>query len=66
MLQTENKNLLTIEEAAAYLNLKVSRIRYEVFKKGIPCYKIGRSIRFSISELDSWVEKKKIGEVGLP
>ena len=54
-----SEQLLTISEAAEFLNLKTSRLRYEVFQKGIPYYKIGRSIRFSEKDLISWVMSKK-------
>lgn len=57
-MSSENKQL-TIEQAANFLNLKVSRLRYEVFKKTIPHYKIGRSIRFSEQDLTAWLNSKK-------
>ncbi len=57
------KTLMTINEAAEYLHLQVSRLRYEVFIKRIPHIKIGRSIRFSQTQLDSWIEaNSKNGE----
>lgn len=55
MLNNEDSKLLTVEQAAIQLNLKVSRVRYEVFKKTIPFYKIGRSIRFSEKDLANWL-----------
>lgn len=54
-----NKQFLTIEEASEFLNLKISRLRYEVFKKSIPTIKLGRSIRFHEKDLISWVMSKK-------
>lgn len=50
---------MTIEEAAQYLNLKLSRMRYEVFNKTVPFFKIGRSIRFSEKDLIAWVLMQK-------
>ena len=47
--------LLTMAEASIFLNLKMSRLRYEIFQKRIPHFKIGRSIRFSEEELTKWV-----------
>jgi excisionase family DNA binding protein len=52
--------LMTIEEASAFLNLKVSKLRREVFMKTIPYYKIGSLIRFKKEDLLQWVEKKII------
>lgn len=50
---------LTLLEASQFLNLKVSRLRYEVFKKTVPFYKIGKSIMFSEKDLISWIMSKK-------
>ena len=54
------KNLLDLRQAALLLNLKVSRLRYEVFHKRIPHFKIGRSIRFDIEALTKWVNAQRI------
>lgn len=51
--------LLDAIQAATFLNLKISRLRYEIFKGRIPYIKIGRSIRFSKSDLLTWIESKK-------
>lgn len=51
--------LLTIREASNFLNLKVSRIRYEVFHRKIPHIRIGRSIMFSEKDLINWIACKK-------
>ena len=51
--------LLTIQEAAEFLNLKVSRMRTAVFKKEIPYIKLGRLVRFDPNDLIKWVEKQK-------
>lgn len=53
------KKLLTLEEASKMLTLKVSRLRFEVFHKTIPYYKIGRSVRFAEDDLVLWVMSKK-------
>lgn len=50
--------LMTIEEAATFLNLKVSKLRKDIFNKSIPHYKIGALIRFKKDELIKWVEDK--------
>lgn len=56
-----NKKVLKIEEAAEYLQLTVSRLRYEVFIKRIPHIKLGRSIRFTKDQLDNWLESNSNG-----
>ena len=61
-MNNENKQLLTIADAAVFLAFTQSRIRYEVFKKRIPFIKIGRSIRFDEKDLISWImNQKQIG-----
>lgn len=55
------KKLLTLNEAAEFLNLKISRIRYEIFHGRLPHFKIGRSIRFDLDDLIKWVKDQKVG-----
>jgi excisionase family DNA binding protein len=50
--------LMTIEEASIFLNLKVSKLRRYVFMRGIPYYKIGSLIRFKKDDLLQWVGEK--------
>jgi excisionase family DNA binding protein len=52
--------LLTIEEASTFLNLKVSKLRRDVFMKAIPYYKFGSLIRFKKDELLKWVDEKMV------
>ena len=52
------KVFLTISELSSYLNLKESHIRRLVFYNDIPYFKIGRLIRFKLSEIDAWLEEK--------
>jgi excisionase family DNA binding protein len=52
--------LMTIEEASTFLNLKVSKIRKDIFNKTIPYYKIGSLIRFKKDELIKWLDQKVV------
>lgn len=54
--------LMTIEQASEFLNLKVSKLRKDIFKKTIPYYKFGSLIRFNKAELQNWVKEKFISE----
>ncbi len=49
------KSLLTISELSILLNLKESHIRKLIFCNEIPYFKIGRLIRFSQPEIDTWL-----------
>lgn len=55
--------LMTIEEAAIFLNLKVSKLRRYVFMRTIPYYKIGSLIRFKKDDLLQWVGEKIVKPV---
>lgn len=55
MSELEEK-LLTIEEAAELLSLKVSRLRTAVFRREIPFIKIGRLVRFKEDTLQKWLD----------
>lgn len=55
-------NLMDIEQAARFLNVKVSRLRSAILNKEIPFLKIGRLVRFHKEDLEAWIEglKKKM------
>lgn len=55
----DKSRYLTISEAAVFLNLKTSRLRYEIFHNKIPYLRIGKSIRFDTEDLKLWVSSKK-------
>ena len=55
-----DKKLLTIEEVAEYLNVKVSWVRSAIFRREIPYLKVGNLVRFSAKELHEWIEKNSV------
>ncbi len=52
--------LLTIEEAAQFLNVKVSNLRSAVFRKKIRHFKVGALIRFDKADLVQWLQEKLV------
>jgi excisionase family DNA binding protein len=50
--------LLTIDEAAQFLNVKVSNLRSAVFRRRIRYFKVGALIRFNKADLILWLEEK--------
>ena len=58
-------NLMGIEELASYLGVKVSTLYKWVHAKQVPYYKIGRLVKFRKSEVDCWIEDKRVGEVNI-
>lgn len=55
----EKMNLLTVEEAAAFLTLKVSKVRDLIFTGKIPYYKLGHLVRLGKEDLSTWIEEQK-------
>ena len=56
---------LSIDELAEIHGLTHHWIRYQVFTKQIPYYKFSRLIRFKRSEIEDWIQKRKIEESGI-
>ena len=54
---------LTIEQASDLLNLKVSKLRRDIFMKAIPYYKIGALVRFKREELLKWINEKMVNAI---
>lgn len=52
--------LLTIEEASQFLNVKVSNLRSAIFRRKIRYFKIGSLIRFNKADLVQWLEEKLV------
>jgi excisionase family DNA binding protein len=52
-------SFLNVKEVATYLALKTSTIYSMVEERKIPCYRIGRKIRFKKSLIDRWMEEQR-------
>ncbi len=51
------ENLLTLRQVSEILNVKESTLRSWVFQRRIPCVRIGRLVRFRVSDIDLWVKR---------
>lgn len=51
----ESGNLLTPQQAADYLNIKLSTIYSMSMKKTVPVCKVGKLLRFRRQDLDKWI-----------
>ena len=58
----DQEKLLTLKEIAEQLNVKESWLKAMIFRNEIPYIKIGKHIRFGQSEIQKWVEERKIQE----
>ena len=51
-----------INEVAAYLQVTKDSIYRWVDSKGFPAHRVGRLLRFRISQVDDWVQSNSSGE----
>lgn len=52
-------SILTIEEAAKYLQIPKGTIYQLTHRREIPFNKVGRNLRFRLSDLDSWLSSNR-------
>ena len=52
--------LMKYEEASELLRVKKNTLRKWVSQKRVPYLKLGRSVRFESSELESWIERQSV------
>ncbi len=57
-MRDASKSLLTVEEVAEYLRVKVSTIYNWTHVEYIPHIKLGRVLRFRRDDIDKWLTKK--------
>jgi excisionase family DNA binding protein len=55
----ENKEILTVNEAAEFLNLETSYLYQLTSKRLIPFYRPGRKLYFKKSDLVDWISKHR-------
>ena len=54
------KRLLNIGEASEYLGIPVNTLRCWCSRKAIPYIKLGRMVRFDITQLEVWIKERMI------
>lgn len=57
---TMRDKLLTPEEIADYLGVKKSTIYQWTHQEFIPHVKVGRFVRFKMSQVEKWLEKREV------
>jgi len=53
---------LTVEELAAYFKLSVQTVRRWILNNDVPFHKVNHSVRFRLSEIETWVKKHNFVE----
>lgn len=55
----DNK-FLSISQLGLILDVPEKTIRHWIYRREIPHYKIGRHIRFALSEVQRWISERKV------
>ena len=58
-----SERLLSKKELAAYLGMSVSWIDKQVAARTIPFYKLGRVVKFRLSEIELFLDERSNNEV---
>lgn len=57
---TDHDPPLSIEQAAAYLNVEIRWMRRAVFERRLPYYKVGRYLRFRRRDLEAFLQDGRV------
>ena len=63
LMMAGSEDWLDVAEAAAYIGKSKHWVYQNRSRMGIPCRRIGGSIRFNKKELDAWIEGSKSGSL---
>ncbi len=64
MQQTTLEDLLTVDEAAAYLRVKKSWLYERTRNRSVPVRKLGRHVRIPRNEFLAWIEREGMAPRG--
>jgi excisionase family DNA binding protein len=53
-------SIFTTDQLAGYLGIGKQRVYEAVSKNNIPCFKVGKLLRFRKSAIDKWIESKSV------
>jgi excisionase family DNA binding protein len=59
-LNEKIEELVSIKEVAKYLDVEITTVYTWVHTRQIPFYKIGRLVKFRLSEVERFIEGKKV------
>lgn len=60
---THTGRLISKHELAQWLGVPVRTIESWVYRRAIQSYKIGRSVRFSVRQVEQWIESRRLNHV---
>ena len=50
---------VTLDQLCEHLQMKPRWVRYQVAENGLPVKRLGRSLRFRLSEVEAWLERQQ-------
>lgn len=59
--EERERGLATPEEVCRYLGIPRQTLYGMTHERTIPHYKLGRSLRFKMDEIDAWLEARRAG-----
>lgn len=59
-MSEQKKLLVKAPEAAAMLSLGKSKLWSMTVGRQIPCVRIGKAVRYSVADLEAWIEQQKV------
>ena len=57
------KRYIGTKGLAEYLDMSINTIRSWVWQRKIPCFKVGRLVRFDLREIEKWLKDRKVKEL---
>lgn len=59
-----HRNLIDVSAVADRLGASVRYVRRLVAERRIPFYKFGHLLRFDSDEVEAWLDRTRVGEIG--
>lgn len=65
-MESVQPKYMNYEQTSVYLNLSTTTLRRYVMEKLIPHHKVGGRVLFSPSDIDAWMEERKVAADRVP
>jgi excisionase family DNA binding protein len=65
-LTQETESFIDVDELAKFLKLKKQTAYHFVATQNIPHYRVGRLLRFKLSEIEEWMNRNKSEQLNVP
>ena len=62
-MNTYAKKFIGTKVLSEYLDVSINTLRYWIAERKIPYFKIGKRIKFNLSEIERWLKGKKMKTV---